>query len=347
MAEDLRHRSRMLYDGPDRAPARSYLKAIGFTDAGPREAHRRHRQHLDRDDAVQLHAARAGRAREARRARGRRHAHGVQHRRHQRRHHHGHRGHEDVARVARGDRRLDRADGARPHVRRAWSCWSAATRPFPAAPWRCCAWTSRASCSTAARSSPADSAASRVTVQNLFEAVGAHAAGKITDADLARARGRRLPGPGACGGQFTANTMAMALEFLGLSPMGSASVAATDPRKDDVGDGAGRLAMDVLRRGAPSAADRDARGDRERHRRRRRHGRLDQRRAAPPGDRPRGRRAAHIDDFDPIGRRTPLWADMQPGGRYTRGRPRQRRRHGHRREASGGRQAGRRRRRSP
>src|SRR5437667_9993435 len=57
------------------------------------------------------------------------------------------------------------------------------------------------------------------------------------------------PGAGACGGQFTANTMAMALEFLGLSPMGTASIAATDPAKDEVGRQSGALVMDMLRRG--------------------------------------------------------------------------------------------------
>src|SRR5262245_31896369 len=81
---------------------------------------------------------------------------------------------------------------------------------------------------------------------NLFEAVGAHAAKKITDEELRELEGLVCPGPGACGGQFTANTMAMALEFLGLSPMGSASVAATDVRKDAVAVEAGRLAMDLL-----------------------------------------------------------------------------------------------------
>src|SRR5215468_7914833 len=74
-----------------------------------------------------------------------------------------------------------------------------------------------------------------VTILNLFEAVGAHAAGKLSDADLKDLENHACPGAGACGGQFTANTMAMALEFLGLSPMGSASVAATDPAKADVG----------------------------------------------------------------------------------------------------------------
>src|SRR5262249_56804067 len=88
-----------------------------------------------------------------------------------------------------------------------------------------------------------------VSVRNLVEAVGAHAGGKISDADLKELEDVACPGAGACGGQFTANTMAMALEFVGLSPMGSASVAAVDPEKDRVGEDAGRLVMDLLRRG--------------------------------------------------------------------------------------------------
>src|SRR2546428_1490575 len=68
-----------------------------------------------------------------------------------------------------------------------------------------------------------------VTIQDLFEAVGANAAGRMSDRDLGELEDRVCPGAGARGGQFTANTMAMALEVLGLSPMGTARVAATDP----------------------------------------------------------------------------------------------------------------------
>src|SRR5437016_508939 len=88
-----------------------------------------------------------------------------------------------------------------------------------------------------------------VTIQDLFEAVGANAAGKMSDRDLKELEDVVCPGAGACGGQFTANTMALALEFLGLSPMGTASIAATDPAKDEVGRRAGALAMDMLQRG--------------------------------------------------------------------------------------------------
>src|SRR5205085_9565523 len=71
-----------------------------------------------------------------------------------------------------------------------------------------------------------------VTVGDVYEAIGAHAAGKMSDADLRELENVACPGAGACGGQFTANTMAMALEFIGLSPIGTASVPATDARKD-------------------------------------------------------------------------------------------------------------------
>src|ERR1700674_5714065 len=88
-----------------------------------------------------------------------------------------------------------------------------------------------------------------VTVGDVYEAIGANAAGRISDADLRELENAACPGAGACGGQFTANTMAMALEFLGLSPMGTASVPAVDPRKDNVGRRAGELIMYLLRRG--------------------------------------------------------------------------------------------------
>jgi dihydroxy-acid dehydratase len=88
-----------------------------------------------------------------------------------------------------------------------------------------------------------------VTIQDVFEAVGAHAAGKMSDADLKEIERVACPGAGACGGQFTANTMAMALEFVGLTPIGLGNVPATDPRKDDAAYRAGTLVMELLRKG--------------------------------------------------------------------------------------------------
>ena len=88
-----------------------------------------------------------------------------------------------------------------------------------------------------------------VTIQDVFEAVGAHAAGKMSDADLKEIERVACPGAGACGGQFTANTMAMALEFIGLTPIGLGNVPATDARKDDAAYRAGTLVMELLRKG--------------------------------------------------------------------------------------------------
>ena len=73
-----------------------------------------------------------------------------------------------------------------------------------------------------------------VTIVDVFEAIGANAAGTMSDEDLRELENVACPGAGACGGQYTANTMAMALELIGLSPIGTASVPATDPRKDEV-----------------------------------------------------------------------------------------------------------------
>ena len=88
-----------------------------------------------------------------------------------------------------------------------------------------------------------------VTIQDVFEAVGAHAAGNMTDEELAELEAAASPGAGACGGQFTANTMAMAFEVMGISPIASAMVPAQEPSKAEVAYEAGKLVMDVLARG--------------------------------------------------------------------------------------------------
>jgi dihydroxy-acid dehydratase len=85
-----------------------------------------------------------------------------------------------------------------------------------------------------------------VTIQDVFEAIGAHSAGRLTDAELAELEGVASPGLGACGGQFTANTMAMVFEVMGISPLGSAMVPAQDEAKGGVAEQAGRLAMRAL-----------------------------------------------------------------------------------------------------
>ena len=156
-----------------------------------------------------------------------------------------------------------------------------------------------------------------VTIQEVFEAVGAHAAGRMSDEDLKEIEVSACPNAGACGGQFTANTMAMVLEFLGLSPMGSASPPANDPRKDEVCVEAGRLVMDLLHRGL-TPADILTRESFEN--------------AIAAGAATGGSTnlvlhllaiareagiALDIDDFDRVSERTPIIADMKPGGRYT------------------------------
>jgi dihydroxy-acid dehydratase len=155
-----------------------------------------------------------------------------------------------------------------------------------------------------------------VTIQQVFEAVGAHAAGTISDAELHELEEAASPGAGACAGQFTANTMAMAFEVLGISPAGSSMVPAEDGRKLEVARQCGELVMDVLGRGQrPSEViTREA---------------LENAIAAVAmsGGSTNGvlhllavaREAGvplRIDEFDAISERTPLLCDLQPGGQY-------------------------------
>ena len=86
-----------------------------------------------------------------------------------------------------------------------------------------------------------------ITIQEVFEAVGAHAAGSMSDAELCQIEDQACPGAGACGGQFTANTMAIVSEFLGLAAFGSGSVPATHPGKPDVARAAGERVMTLVR----------------------------------------------------------------------------------------------------
>src|ERR1700730_13427456 len=86
-----------------------------------------------------------------------------------------------------------------------------------------------------------------LTIQDVFEAVGANAAGKITDQELLDIENAACPGAGACGGQFTANTMATVMEIIGLSPMGTASVPQVDPRKHNVAERCGELVLNLVK----------------------------------------------------------------------------------------------------
>src|SRR5581483_5706124 len=89
----------------------------------------------------------------------------------------------------------------------------------------------------------------RLTVQDVFEAVGAYNAGRMSADELRAIESHACPGAGACGGQFTANTMATAFEMLGISPMNGNGVPAVDPHKEEVAFECGRLVMELLRAG--------------------------------------------------------------------------------------------------
>jgi len=155
-----------------------------------------------------------------------------------------------------------------------------------------------------------------VTIQNVFEAVGANAAGKMSDAELTELENVACPGAGACGGQYTANTMSTVMEMIGLSPLGFNSVPAMDPGKDQVAFDCGRLIFDLLREGicpkdilTRPAFENAIAGV-----------------AATGGSTnavlhllAMARECGvplHIDDFHTISERTPLIADLKPAGRF-------------------------------
>ncbi|HEY7352970.1 MAG TPA: dihydroxy-acid dehydratase [Terriglobales bacterium] len=155
-----------------------------------------------------------------------------------------------------------------------------------------------------------------VTIQDVYEAIGANAAGKMSDADLRELENVACPGAGACGGQYTANTMSTVMEMIGLSPIGYNSVPAIDPRKDEIAFRCGELVMDLLQRGSKTKdiLTRDAFEN------------------AIAGVAASGgstnsvlhllaiaREAGiplHIDDFQKVSERTPLLCDLKPFGRF-------------------------------
>ena len=155
-----------------------------------------------------------------------------------------------------------------------------------------------------------------VTIQDVYEAIGMHARGSMTDARLKSLESAACPGAGACGGQFTANTMALVCEFLGIAPMGLSSVPATNSGKANAGHRAGELVMDLLRRDVTplkiitkAAIENAIAGV-----------------AATGGS---TNSVLHllaiaseaglplsIDEFDRISSRVPILADLKPGGRF-------------------------------
>ena len=157
----------------------------------------------------------------------------------------------------------------------------------------------------------------RLTVQDVFEAVGAFNAGRISADELRAIESRACPGAGACGGQFTANTMATTFEMMGISPMGFNGVPAVDPGKAEVAFETGRLVMELLRKGV-------------------RPRQIMTRKAFLNGiagamatggstnvvlhllavAREAGVRLT-LDEFDRVSRKTPVFADLKPAGRFT------------------------------
>ncbi len=155
-----------------------------------------------------------------------------------------------------------------------------------------------------------------VTIQDVFEAVGANAAGKMSDAELRELENVACPSSGACGGQYTANTMSTVMELIGLSPMGFNGVPAMDARKDEVAFRCGEVVMNLLKRGilpkqilTRPAFENAIAGV-----------------AATGGSTNAvlhllaiAREAGvplNIDDFQRVSERTPLLADLKPAGRY-------------------------------
>ncbi len=155
-----------------------------------------------------------------------------------------------------------------------------------------------------------------VTIQDVFEAVGANAAGKMTNAELNELENVACPGAGACGGQYTANTMSTGMELIGISPMGFNGVPAMDPRKDEVAFRCGEIVLDLLKRGivpkdilVRAAFENAIAGV-----------------ACTGGStnavlhllaiaRESGV-ALEMDDFQKVSERTPLLADLKPAGRF-------------------------------
>src|SRR5438552_6916110 len=155
-----------------------------------------------------------------------------------------------------------------------------------------------------------------VTIQDVYEAIGSHSSGKMSDARLPALETSACPGAGACGGQFTANTMSLVSEFLGIAAIGISNVPATNAAKAAAGERAGELVLDLLRRGVTpsqiitkSAIENAIAGV-----------------AATGGSTNavlhllaianEARLPLSIDDFDQISSKTPIIADLKPGGRF-------------------------------
>jgi dihydroxy-acid dehydratase len=161
-----------------------------------------------------------------------------------------------------------------------------------------------------------DGSSKDLTIQDVFEAIGAHSAHRIDDAQLEAVEAAACPGAGACGGQFTANTMAMACEFLGISPIGITGVPALSPEKSAASREAGRLVLDLARHDLRPSAIITRKS-------------LENAIVSVVASGGSTNAVLHliaianemgiklsVDDFDRISAATPLLCDMKPGGKY-------------------------------
>ncbi len=162
----------------------------------------------------------------------------------------------------------------------------------------------------------ADGSTKEITILQVFEGMGSHAAGKISDAELEQLEASACPGPGACGGQFTANTMAMAGEFLGISPIEITGVPAMSPNKAAASREAGRCVMELVRKGIRPSSILTRQS-------------IENAIAAVAASGGSTNAVLHLlaiahelsiplsmEDFDQISDRTPFICDLSPGGRY-------------------------------
>jgi dihydroxy-acid dehydratase len=155
-----------------------------------------------------------------------------------------------------------------------------------------------------------------VTIQDVYEAIGANVAGKMSDTELKELEDAACPGAGACGGQYTANTMSTVMEMIGLSPMGFNSVPAMDPQKDQISFDCGKVVMNVLQKGLKprDILTREA---------------FENAIASVAASGGSTNAVLHllaiareagvqldIDDFQAVSERTPLLADLKPSGRF-------------------------------
>ncbi|SEH15097.1 dihydroxy-acid dehydratase [Thermoleophilum album] len=315
MTPDLRHRSRKLLDGPDRAPARAYLKGIGYDDDALARPIVGIANTWTETMPCNFHLRRlAERVKEGVRAAG-----GTP---------------MEFNTIAISDGITMGTEGMRAslvsreliadsielvggaHMFDAIVALSGCDKTIPGCAMALARLDVPAVLLYGGSIRPGTWRGKKVTIQDVFEAVGAHAAGELSDEELRELEASASPGPGACGGQYTANTMAVAFEVIGLSPPGSAMVPAAEGRKGEVAALCGRLAVEAIARDL-------------------RPSRILTRQAfenaiasvALTGGSTNAvlhlLALAHeagvaldLEDFDRIAERTPLLGDLKPGGRF-------------------------------